>query len=93
MGLNNIKIGTRLGLGFGIILALMGIATVVTFVSLQLVDQRSLHVSEESLPFTLMAARMAQNTIEVQLALTDASLTHNAGDFDKAETHSLGLPA
>ena len=86
MAFENLKLGVRLGIGFGIILALIGISTAATFFSLRLVDQSARLVSEESLPFTLLGNQMARNTLEIQLALTDASLTHDAGNFEIAET-------
>jgi methyl-accepting chemotaxis protein len=85
MSFDNIKISVRLGLGFGIILVLIGISTLVTFVSLRLVDNSTRTVAEESIPFTLLANQMARNTLEIQLALTSAALTGDAGNFDTAE--------
>jgi methyl-accepting chemotaxis protein len=85
MAFDKIKLGVRLGIGFGIILVLIAISTTVTFLSLRQVDQSTRLVSEESIPFTLLASQMARNTLEIQLALTSASLTHDAGNFDLAE--------
>ncbi len=85
MRFENIKLGVRLGVGFGIILVLIGISTAATFFSLRSVDESTRLVSEESIPFTLLANQMVLNTLEIQLALTGASLTLDAGNIFLAE--------
>jgi methyl-accepting chemotaxis protein len=75
MSLQDLKVGSRLSLGFSTILVLMLIAVVGTFMALTSVETKVAHVSAESLPFTLLAERMAYNVIQVQQFLTDASAT------------------
>ncbi len=88
MVLQNLKVGNRLGLGFGIVLSLMLLTTVITFWSLKTVDNSTEHVVSESLPFTLLADRMVYNTVQVQQFLTDASATRDRAVYAEAEEHA-----
>ena len=85
MVLQNLKVGNRLGLGFGVVLVLMLLTTLVTFWSLQTVDSSTDHVASESLPFTLMADRMVLDVVQVQQFLTDASATRDRSVYAEAE--------
>lgn len=87
MSLQNLKVGSRLGLGFGVVLVLMIVAVVSTFISLGSVEERIEHVSGESLPFTLLAEQMAYNTIQVQQFLTDASATQTREPIAESEAN------
>jgi methyl-accepting chemotaxis protein len=84
MILQNFKVGNRLGIGFGLILILMILTTLVTFWSLQTVDKSTSHVVDESLPFTLLAESMVLNTVQVQQWLTDVAATHDRSGLDEA---------
>ncbi len=85
MVLQNLKVGNRLGLGFGIVLVLMLLTTLVTFWSLQTVDSSTELVVSESLPFTLMADQMVFDVVQVQQFLTDASATRDRAAYAEAE--------
>lgn len=84
MSLQNMKVGSRLSIGFGLILTLMLIAVVSTVVSMSQVEERIEHVSSESLPFTLLAEQMSYNIIQVQQFLTDASATKTREPISEA---------
>ena len=88
MVLQNLKVGNRLGLGFGIVLSLMLLTTVITFWSLKTVDNSTEQVVSESLPYTLLADRMVYNTVQVQQFLTDASATRDREVYAEAEEHA-----
>ena len=75
MGFSDLKVGKRMGVGFGAVLALVLLTGVVTFWSLGTVDNGVRLVAEEELPFTLQADQMQLNVVQVQQMLTDASLT------------------
>ncbi|WP_243688346.1 hypothetical protein [Geotalea toluenoxydans] len=57
MKLSNLKIGTRLGLGFSIILAVFVIAIVITALRLNTVRHDANVVAAESLPYLMTATR------------------------------------
>ena len=84
MSLQNMKVGSRLGFGFGLILTLMLVAVISTFISLNTVEQKTEHVTSESLPFTLLAEQMSYNVIQVQQFLTDASATRTHEPISEA---------
>jgi methyl-accepting chemotaxis protein len=86
MVLQNLKVGNRLGLGFGIVLSLMLLTTVITFWSLQTVDSDTEQVVSESLPFTLAADKMVLDVVHVQNYLTDAAATRDRGVYAEAES-------
>jgi len=87
MSLQNMKVGSRLGLGFAIVLSLMLVAVVSTFFSLNTVEERIEHVANESLPYTLLAERMAYNVIQVQQFLTDASATKTREPVEESKAN------
>lgn len=87
MTLKDIKVGTRMSLGFGLILLLMLSTTGVTFLSLGQVEYNTNYLSEESLPFTLLADRMVVNALQVQQFATDASTTKEIAVLDEAKSH------
>ena len=85
MSMVNLKIGTRLGLGFG--------AVVLTFVTVLLVIGKSfsdlkqgvMQIDEETLPFILIVDQMDLSRSEVQQFLTDVSATHDRAAYKPAE--------
>jgi len=87
MAVKDLKVGTRMSLGFGLILVLMVTTMVVTFWSLSKVEYNTEYLSTESLPFTLLADRMVVNALQVQQFATDASATKDITVLDEAEKH------
>ena len=85
MVLQNLKVGNRLGLGFGIVLVMMLLTMVVTYWSLKTVDRDTEQVISESLPFTLLASRMDFEIVQIQQLLTDAAATRNRAVYTEAE--------
>ena len=75
MSLGNLRIGSRLGLGFGAILLITTIAIVATVVSLKQVTDNAMRAAEESIPFALLADEMVVNTIQVQQFTTRHSIS------------------
>jgi len=59
----------------------------VTFWSLGKVEFNTKFLSEESLPFTLLADRMVVNALQVQQFATDASATKDIAVLDEAKSH------
>jgi methyl-accepting chemotaxis protein len=86
-------VGTRLFLGFGIVLIIMGVIVVFTAVALNKVVNNAEHVKGESLPFAIEAEEMAFHVVQVQQWLTDVSATHDEGGFEEAETAARGVTA
>lgn len=87
MAIGDLKVGTRMSLGFGSILALMLITMAITFWSLNKVEFNTRYVIEESLPFTLTAERMVVNTLQIQQFATDASATRDLSVLQEAKSH------
>ena len=87
MAIRDLKVGTRMSLGFGLILLLMLCTMGVTFWSLGKVEFNTKFLSEESLPYTLLADRMVVNALQVQQFATDASATKDIGVLDEAKSH------
>ncbi|PLY00476.1 MAG: hypothetical protein C0623_07280, partial [Desulfuromonas sp.] len=81
MAFQNFKVGSRLGMGFAIVLSLMILTTAVTFWSLNHVESDTDTVISESLPFTLKADQMVISTHEIQQLLTDAAATKDVGSI------------
>jgi len=77
MTFRNLKVGTKMSLGFGGILLLLLAMMVSTFGALVTVDRSIFQVTQKNLPYTLKAERMEINVTKVQGLLTDAALTHD----------------
>ncbi|MDY6950551.1 MAG: methyl-accepting chemotaxis protein [Thermodesulfobacteriota bacterium] len=85
MFLKNMRIGGRLAVGFGTVLAIMVTMSVITVLSLNTVRDNSLIVEKESLPHAILADQMAFQTLEVLELLLYASTTRNKEGFQEAE--------
>jgi methyl-accepting chemotaxis protein len=85
MTVQNLKVSTRMSLGFGLLLLMMVFTTAVTYWSLHSIEQSTRQVVDESLPFTLLADQMVVNTVQVQQYLTDVGATRDREAFGEAE--------
>jgi methyl-accepting chemotaxis protein len=85
MKLQDMKIGARLGLGFGAVLVIFVAAALVTTVSVNGAGKSAKQVAGESVPFAIVAENMAFNVVQVQQFLTDVSATHNPDGYRDAE--------
>ncbi len=87
----NLKIGVRLGLGFGVILVLLAATLVVTTIALRVILKDSQKVENESLPYALLAEEMALNVSEIQNLFSYVAATHDKDGLSEAETQALGF--
>ena len=85
MKFSDLRIGTRLGLGFGIALSVVGLAAGLTYLSMIRVERITRVLAEESLPQALLAESMSYDVVQVQQFLTDVAATHDVAGFDEAE--------
>ncbi|MCP4404354.1 MAG: HAMP domain-containing protein [bacterium] len=81
----NMKIGMRLGTGFGVILVIMITTLFTTTSSLNTVHGNIALVEEKSLPSERLANDMASQTLKVLQLLLYASTTHRPEGFTEAE--------
>ncbi|MBF0627429.1 MAG: methyl-accepting chemotaxis protein [Magnetococcales bacterium] len=79
------KIGTKLGLSFVVVLVVVFGAFAAIFMVLERVDQQAGIVQKESLPHALLAHEMTSAVINVQQWLTDVSATHDPEGYGDAE--------
>jgi methyl-accepting chemotaxis protein len=87
MGLKDLKVGNRLGFGFGIILLIMMIATAITFWSLQAVESDTENLVTDSLPFTLLADEILIDLGMFNELLADYALTFNEESLATAKSN------
>ena len=85
MVFKNMKIRTRLMVGFGVVLSLFVVCGVITTLLLMKSDRSVKVVREESMPFALTAKDIAFHVVQVQQFLTDVSATHDTGVLKEAE--------
>lgn len=86
--MNNLKVGVRLALGFGLMLLLLGGIAVTTYVNLAMVEEKTSRIIDDSLPYTLLAEQMVLDAVQVQQYLTDASATRDRAVVGEAEQHA-----
>ena len=85
MQFKQLKISTKLGLGFGLIVVLISIMLLVTIILLKSIQDNARQVDKESMPYALLAEEMAIETLEVMNLMLYASTTHQGDGFQKAE--------
>lgn len=91
MVLKNLKIGERLGIGFGIILFISAAILLTTASLLNTVHENTIQVENESLPYERLADRMTFQTLEVLELLLYASTTQRTEGFKKADAVVAGF--
>ncbi|KAF0219239.1 MAG: methyl-accepting chemotaxis [Geobacteraceae bacterium] len=91
MTLNNLKIGTRLLLGFGVVILIGIVSNLINSHSISTVEVTAKQVKEFNFPYALLAEEMAFNAVQVQQFLTDVSATHDTGGYKDAEEAAKGF--
>lgn len=81
----NMKVGLRLGAGFGVVVAVFMVAILATLALLHEVDRESRQVAEESIPYMMSAFEMDLALAELTETLTDVAATHNPEGFKEAD--------
>ncbi len=85
MVFKNLKIRTRLMVGFGVVLSLFVVCGVITTLLLMKSDSSVKAVQTASMPFALTAKDIAFHVVQVQQFLTDVSATHDTEVLKEAE--------
>ncbi len=85
LNIKDLKIGTRLGAGFSLILFVFIGAVIISLLSLNLIDSETKTMKNETLPSLLLAHELDLGKTEVAEILTDVALTHNEAGFKEAE--------
>ena len=91
MKLGDLKIGMRLFLGFGIVLAVFGLAELFTSISVRKMELHSRQLADERLPHALLAENMAFNIAQTQQFLTDVAATRDPKGLQEAEEAAAGF--
>jgi methyl-accepting chemotaxis protein len=91
MKLGDFKIGMRLFIGFGIVLAVFGIAELFTSISVRKMERNSRQLADERLPRALLAENMAFNVAQTQQFLTDVAATRDPKGLREAEEAAAGF--
>jgi methyl-accepting chemotaxis protein len=86
--LNQLKIGSRLAVGFVAVIGVFLVAMAVILWHQTEVLTDAQQINDESLPYALLADEMVLDVVQVQQFLQDASATHNRDGFDEAEQHA-----
>lgn len=85
MGLKAMKIRTRLWVGFGLVILLFILSTVITSLLLIKADRSAAMVKDKNMPYALLAKDVAFQVVQVQQFLTDVSATHDTSVYAEAE--------
>jgi len=91
MKLGDLKIGMRLFLGFGIVLAVFGLAELFTSISVRTMERNSRQLADERLPHAMLAENMAFNIAQTQQFLTDVAATRDPKSLKEAEEAAAGF--
>lgn len=81
----NMNVGKRLGIGFGVVLAIFGVMVIVTSLMLKGVGHETRQVAEESLPYLMDAYELDLAITELTDNLTDVAATHDPKGFKEAD--------
>ena len=85
MKLNDLRIGVRLGFGFGVLLGIIMLFVALTAISFGRIEEASVHIEKKSFPFSILAGEMALEAVQVQQFLTDVSATREEDALKEAE--------
>ncbi|MGC2049143.1 MAG: methyl-accepting chemotaxis protein [Gallionella sp.] len=85
MTMANLKVGTRLGLGFGAVVMMFAVTFLGVGLMLSDLTRDAKQIDEETLPFVMVVDEMDLSRSEVQQFLTDVSATHDRAAFKEAE--------
>jgi methyl-accepting chemotaxis protein len=80
MNHGKLKIGARLGLGFGVAFLVFLVVIVLVHLKINVVDRESLRIQYESVPFLMSANDMMVKILVISDLITDTALTGNAGN-------------
>lgn len=86
--LTNLKIGSRLTLGFAVVICVFIAAMSVVLYFQKETLQAAQQIQRESLPFALTADEMVLDVTQVQQFLQDAAATHNRESFGEADKYA-----
>jgi len=89
--MKDIRIGLRLGIGLGVILAIFTITGIYNYTSLSSIEASIGHAQKEDIPLALLGDDMTIDVIQVQQWLTDVSATHNRDGYADAEEAAQGF--
>jgi len=85
MSQSDLKVSTRLGLGFGTVVVLFVATLLMVGLSLSRLSKDVKQINDETLPFVMVVDEMDINRSEVQQFLTDVSATHDTAGYQNAE--------
>lgn len=88
MLVNNLKIGTRLAIGFGAVLLLVSALASVAVRALNGIDERAVSIqsiAKDAVPLALLASEMASATVQVYEFLSTAAATGDPEGFSDAD--------
>ncbi len=86
--LTNLKIGSRLTVGFAVVICVFMAAMSVVLYFQKETLQAAQQIQRESLPFALTADEMVLDVTQVQQFLQDAAATHNRESFGEADKYA-----
>lgn len=85
MGLKNLKVGARLGVGFALIVVMIVAMAIFTVNHTREIEKGATRVVEDSLPYAMLAAEMTADVLESQELVVDAALTGSDEAWYEAE--------
>ena len=85
MMFRNLRIGTKLGLGFGFSMIIIALLMTIPSVQFTRMHGTSQQIQETSFPFAILAQDMVYDVVQVQQFLTDVSATHEPDGYKDAE--------
>ncbi len=85
MSWKNLKLGGKMGIGFGAVIGVFMVTGLITMLMLQPVDRGSRLVADESLPYLERAYELELEIAALAEHITDVSATHNSEGLREAE--------
>ncbi len=85
MMFRTLRIGTKLGLGFGFSMIVIALLMTIPSVQFTRMHGTSQQIQETSFPFAILAQDMVYDVVQVQQFLTDVSATHEPDGYKDAE--------
>ena len=86
--LKNMKIGTRLGVGFGVVVMVFVLSIVMVNFKINTIDQEAVQVQNESVPFLMIAYEMEVGATSISDLYTDTALTGEMKNLAEIEKYA-----
>ena len=91
MKIENLKIGTRLITGFGIVILIFLVSAIITLITVKNASTEIKNVEAKSIPSVLLAEELVVQTLRIQVLLQNVLVTEELNRFAQVDKEALTI--